>query len=173
RRMAPSRSGAIWWRTGPPRNPSRRAFRPAGRAGADCDRRLPCPCRAHGRCWPRRRKAGARDMQHPFDRTTEDLGNIVFLEHVNTCIADQRLATLFYVSGLGLTRDPYLMTGVDNMWATVGRSQFHLPTGKPQVVRGRTGLVLPDREALLARLAAVREPLRDTAFSFQEHDDHV
>lgn len=112
-------------------------------------------------------------MQHPFDRTAEDLGNIVFLEHVNTCIPDQRLATLFYVSGLGLTRDPYLMTGVDNMWATVGRSQFHLPTAKPQVVRGCTGLVLPDREALLARLAAVREPLRDTAFSFQEHDDHV
>ena len=32
--------------------------------------------------------------------------------------------------GLGLTRDPYLMTGVGNMWINVGRSQFHLPTGK-------------------------------------------
>ena len=33
-------------------------------------------------------------------------------------------------TGLGLTRDPYLMTSVTNMWVNVGRSQFHLPTGK-------------------------------------------
>jgi hypothetical protein len=112
-------------------------------------------------------------MEHPFDRAAEDLGNVVSLEHVNTRIPDQRLATLFYVSGLGLTRDPYLMTGVDNMWANVGRSQFHLPTGAPQVVRGITGLVLPDREALLGRLAAVRPLLADTRFSFQEHNDYV
>ena len=30
-----------------------------------------------------------------YDRTTEDLGNIVGLEHVNVTIPDQRLATLF------------------------------------------------------------------------------
>lgn len=112
-------------------------------------------------------------MEHPFDRAAEDLGNVVALEHVNTRIPDQRLATLYYVSGLGLTRDPYLMTGVDNMWANVGRSQFHLPTGKPQVVRGITGLVLPEREALLRRLAAVKPMLAETLFSFQEHNDFV
>jgi hypothetical protein len=112
-------------------------------------------------------------MEKRFDRSTEDLGNVVSLEHVNTRIPDQRIATLFYMSGLGLTRDPYLMTGVDNMWANVGRSQFHLPTGTPQVVRGVTGLVVPGREALLKRLAAVREPLKDTRFSFQEHNDYV
>ena len=49
-----------------------------------------------------------------YDRTIEDLGNVVALEHVNTRVPNQRLATLFYVSGLGLTRDPYLMTGVTN-----------------------------------------------------------
>src|SRR5690606_7897785 len=103
----------------------------------------------------------------------EDLGNVVALEHVNTQIPDQRLATLFYISGLGLTRDPFLMTGVDNMWANVGRSQFHLPTGKPQVVRGITGLVLPDREALLKRLAAVKPMLAETRFAFEEHKDYV
>jgi hypothetical protein len=112
-------------------------------------------------------------MDHPFDRSVEDLGNVVSLEHVNVCIPDQRIATLFYVSGLGLTRDPFLMTSVDNMWANVGRSQFHLPTGKPQVVRGLTGLVLPDREALLRRLAAVKPLLADTRFAFQEHNDYV
>jgi hypothetical protein len=112
-------------------------------------------------------------MEKRFDRSAEDLGNVVSLEHVNTRIPDQRLATLFYMSGLGLTRDPFLMTGVDNMWANVGRSQFHLPTGEPQVVRGVTGLVVPGREALLKRLAAVREPLKDTLFAFKEHDDYV
>ena len=112
-------------------------------------------------------------MEHRFDRSAEDVGNVVSLEHVNTRIPDQRLATLFYMSGLGLTRDPYLMTGVDNMWANVGRSQFHLPTGGPQVVRGVVGLVLPEREALLRRLAAVKKPLEGTRFSFQEHDGYV
>src|SRR3954453_9557179 len=47
-------------------------------------------------------------MQQTFDRTAEDLGNAIHLEHVNVTIPDQRLATQFYVVGLGLTRDPYL-----------------------------------------------------------------
>ncbi len=45
-------------------------------------------------------------MQQTFDRTAEDLGNSIHLEHVNLQIPDQRLATLFYAAGLGLTRTP-------------------------------------------------------------------
>ena len=97
-------------------------------------------------------------MQQLFDRTAEDLGNIVDLEHVNVLVPDQGLATLFYVSGLGLTRDPYLMAS-DNMWINVGRSQFHLPTGKAQTLRGPTGLVIPDHEALVKRLEPRRPEL--------------
>ena len=108
-----------------------------------------------------------------YDRTIEDIGNVVALEHVNTRIPDQQLATLFYATGLGLTRDPYLMTGVTNMWINAGRSQFHLPTGRAQVVRGHTGLVIPNREALVRRLNAVGKPLEGTHFAFSEHDDHV
>jgi hypothetical protein len=108
-----------------------------------------------------------------FDRSGEDLGNIVALEHVNVQIEDQRLATLFYMSGLGLTRDPYMMTSIDNMWVNVGRSQFHLPTGKPQVLRGRVGLTIPDREMLLARLERMQAPLKGTKFAFKEHKDYV
>ena len=108
-----------------------------------------------------------------FDRTVEDLGNVVGLEHVNTRVPDQRLATIFYVMGLGLTRDPYLMTGVGNMWINVGKSQFHLPSGNPQVVRGHTGVVIPDRLALLQRLEMVREMLAGTKFSVAAHNDHV
>jgi hypothetical protein len=111
--------------------------------------------------------------QPVYDRTVEDLGNIVELGHVNVTVPDQRLATLFYISGLGLTRDPYLMTGIENMWANVGRAQFHLPSRAPQVVRGTTGLVLPDLEALLRRLHGVQKHLADTKFSFQETNDGV
>ena len=109
-----------------------------------------------------------------FDRTTEDLGNVVELGHVNVTIPDQRIATIFYISALGLARDPYLMTGVDNMWANVGRAQFHLPSRpKAQVVRGTTGLVQPNRQALLARLARVAPMLEGTRFGFTETNDAV
>src|ERR1700731_1883449 len=95
-------------------------------------------------------------MQQKFDRAAEDLGNSIHLEHVNVQVPDQHLATLFYVSGLGLTRDPYLMTSDDNMWVNVGRSQFHLPSGEPQVLRGHTGLVISGRKALLDPLPPPR-----------------
>ena len=108
-----------------------------------------------------------------FDRKAEDLGNIVKLEHVNLSVPDQRLATLFYVSGLGLTRDPYLMTGVDNMWINVGESQFHLPTRPPQRLGGHVGLVIPDRDPLVERLSSVRERLAGSSFAFTEHEDRV
>lgn len=45
-----------------------------------------------------------------YDRTAEDLGNIVEIGHVNVQVADQSVATTFYVEGLGLTRDPYLQS---------------------------------------------------------------
>lgn len=108
-----------------------------------------------------------------FDRSAEDLGNSIHLEHVNVQVPDQRLATLFYITGLGLTRDPYLMVSDTNMWVNVGKSQFHLPTGSAQVLRGHTGLVISGRKALLERLASVTPKLAGTAFSFREHNDYV
>ncbi len=101
-----------------------------------------------------------------FDRSAENVGNIVEFGHVNTRIPDQRLATLFYVTGLGLTRDPYLVTGVDNMWINAGVTQFHLPTGTPQVLRGTTVLAVPDLAELAWRLERVAAELGGTAFGF-------
>jgi catechol-2,3-dioxygenase len=109
----------------------------------------------------------------PFDRAAEDLGNSILLEHVNVQVPDQRLAALFYVTGLGLTRDPYLMVSDTNMWINVGRSQFHLPSGEAQVLRGHTAIVIAGREALLDRLASVAGKLEGTAFRFGEHNDYV
>jgi hypothetical protein len=112
-------------------------------------------------------------MTRQFDRAAEDLGNSIHFEHVNVQVPDQRLAALFYVTGLGLTRDPYLMVSDTNMWINVGRSQFHLPAGEPQVLRGHTALVISGREALLGRLAAVARKLDGTAFTYREHNDYV
>src|SRR5262249_41363350 len=108
-------------------------------------------------------------QQQHFDRTAADLGNSIHLEHVNVHVPDQRLATLFYVTGLGLTRDPYLMVSDSNMWVNVGKSQFHLPTGVAQVLRGHTALIIPGRKALLDRLASLAGRLSGTAFKFSEH----
>jgi hypothetical protein len=112
-------------------------------------------------------------MEAKLDRAREDVGNIVKLEHVNVTIPDQSLATLFYVAGLGLTRDPYIMVSTNNMWINVGRSQFHLPTGKPQAVRGCTGIVVPDRAELMERLGAVKKHLDGTRFEVREGNSFV
>lgn len=108
-----------------------------------------------------------------FDRTVEDLGNIVELGHVNVTVPDQSLAIAYYLMGLGLTRDPYLMAGLENMWVNVGKGQFHLPTRGAQVVRGTTALVLPDLEALLKRLHYTQKFLEGTQFSYREAGDLV
>lgn len=109
-----------------------------------------------------------------FDRTDQDPGNIIELGHVNYRIADQRLATAYYVTGLGLTRDPVLMTGNDNMWINAGISQFHLPTGEAiSAPRTKTGLVVPDLEHLLGSLQKASAELEDTKFSFRETNDGV
>ena len=91
-----------------------------------------------------------------YDRDAQAVGNIVHLEHFNVIINDQRLATLFYVVGLGGTRDPYIFMGLENMWVNFGRTQAHLPSRgaqpRPQVLRGTAGFVVPDLEALKKRL---------------------
>jgi catechol-2,3-dioxygenase len=111
--------------------------------------------------------------ENRFDRASEDLGNIVNIGHVNVCITDQQIATHYYISGLGLTRDPFLNTGAHNMWVNVGMSQFHLPTGKPDVLRGVTGIVVPDLAQLLERLHRVKKGLEGTRFGFRESNDGV
>lgn len=103
----------------------------------------------------------------------EDVGNIISLEHVNVQVPDQSLATLFYVVGLGFTRDPFLTVGLSNMWVNVGEQQFHLPTRPAQVIDGHIGLIVPDLEALRERLASIEAALKHTQFSFELKPDHM
>lgn len=111
--------------------------------------------------------------QPKYNRKTQDVGNILGLEHVNVTVPDQELALRFYVSGLGLTRDPYMMVGPENMWVNVGDQQFHLPTRDPQVLTGCIGLVVADLDALQRRLTRLEDKLAGTAFRWTARKDHI
>jgi catechol-2,3-dioxygenase len=107
------------------------------------------------------------------DLTVEDVGNIMLLEHVNVQVDDQSTATLFYLVGLGFTRDPHMMVGLENMWVNLGEQQFHLPTGTPNVLRGHVGIVTPSLDALAQRLESVAARLEGTQFSWSRKKDHI
>ena len=103
-----------------------------------------------------------------YDRTTQDYGNIVSLDHVNLTVPDQQLSTLFHIVGMGHTRDPYMVVGLENMWVNVGRAQFHLPTrDSAQVLRGRIGLVTPDTGELEERLDRIAPQFEGTQFAVE------
>ena len=118
-----------------------------------------------------------------YDRAAPVVGNIVHLEHFNVVIGDQRLATLFYVVGLGGTRDPYLFMGLENMWVNFGRTQVHLPSRgtqpRPEVLRGTAGFVVPSLDDLVKRLEHAGAEMKRIApdlpnkFSFQRKGDVV
>jgi len=108
-----------------------------------------------------------------WDRSSEDVGNVQLLEHVNLTVPDQNIAALFYVTGLGFTRDPYIDFGTYNMWVNVGEQQFHLPTNTAQVLRGHVAIVVPDLEDLARRLAFAARGLSDTRYACHEVDDHL
>tara|TARA_E500000331_G_scaffold338489_1_gene367754 strand:- start:966 stop:1832 length:867 start_codon:yes stop_codon:yes gene_type:complete len=108
-----------------------------------------------------------------FNRATEDVGNILAMEHVNVTVPDQALATNFYVNGMGFTRDPYMDFGPRNVWINVGNQQFHLPTSKPQVLRGHVGVVVPDLDELELRLTRLAPRLNETQFAFRRSADAI
>jgi hypothetical protein len=110
-----------------------------------------------------------------FDRSTQDVSNLVHLEHVNILQPDQRPTTLFYVVALGGTRDPYIFVGLDNMWVNYGRTQIHMPSRdpQPQVIRGTMGFVVPDLEAVKARMKRVSAGLAGTRFSWKDAGETV
>jgi hypothetical protein len=83
-------------------------------------------------------------------------------------VPDHRLATLFFIDGLGLTRDPYRMVGVRNMWVNVGQQQFHLPLGEAQPFAGEVGLSVPMLSDAKRSLERVAPLLSETAFDYTE-----
>jgi hypothetical protein len=120
----------------------------------------------------------APEKMKQYDRDAQTVGNIVHLEHFNVIQDDQRLATAFYIVGLGGTRDPYIFAGLENMWVNWGRTQAHLPSRgappKPEVLRGTIGLVVPDLDSLKRNLEKAGlemkrvAPEKKTKFSWRE-----
>jgi hypothetical protein len=105
--------------------------------------------------------------------TDEDVGHIIALEHVNLQVPDQSLAMLFYVVGLGLTRDPFLNVGLNNMWINAGEQQFHLPTRSAQIIHGHIALIVPELEALRRRLESVEQGLQGTRFGWSVNEGYI
>ena len=121
----------------------------------------------------------APEKMKQYDRAAEDVGNIVHLEHFNCIIDDQRYAVLFYVVGLGATRDPYIFPGMENIWLNFGRTQVHMPSRavppRFERLRGTAGFVVPSLDELAKRLEhAGKEMDRVTGsrrdFSFSRKD---
>lgn len=112
-----------------------------------------------------------------YDRDTQNVGNIIGLEHLNVTVPDQALAALFYVTGLGFTRDPYIDFGTFNMWINIGSQQIHLPKQSPQVLRGTTGINIPSLKSLEKRLIRLDkyfgDQLQNTLFSWQKDDQRI
>ena len=112
-------------------------------------------------------------MSDTFDRAAEDVGNILAMEHVNLTVPDQEMAALFYVTGLGFTRDPYMDFGTFNMWINVGEQQFHLPKSSAQRFRGHIDITVPSLDELKVRLERLGKPLKDTEFGWEIYDNHI
>lgn len=89
-----------------------------------------------------------------FANVNPEVGAIIHLDHVNFVTPDHNMATIFFVNGLGLTRDPYRRADEQNMGVNVGLQQFHLPRrgDKTPPFYGVIGLVHPDIPSVLERL---------------------
>lgn len=109
----------------------------------------------------------------PRERHLDDVGNVILFEHVNVTVPDLHLAELFFSHALGLTRDPYIELGPDLSWFNVGRQQFHVPIGPPQVVRGVVDVVTLDLDALERRCARLEERFAGTSFGVDRTEDAV
>ena len=112
-------------------------------------------------------------QERSFDRSIEDVGNILNMEHFNFTVPDQELAALFYVSGLGFTRDPYMDFATFNMWINAGEQQFHLPKSDAQVFRGHIGIVIPNHTDLKRRLGFVDRFMQGTKYSWEERENYI
>ena len=97
-----------------------------------------------------------------------ELGNFTHFEHVNLRVSDHYLATLFFIEGLGLTRDPTRMVSVRNMWVNIGKQQFHLPIGEAKPFAGEIGLTVPELNQVQQTLKRIAPQFKGTEFDCRE-----
>ena len=114
-------------------------------------------------------------MPNTFDRSVQAIGNITQLEHVNLRVPDLGIADIFFVHGLGLTRDPYIDLGPELVWFNVGRQQFHIPLSadRADVLRGTIVLSVPNLDSFIVRLTRAAPYLSDTSFGFTRTENSI
>jgi hypothetical protein len=87
-----------------------------------------------------------------------EVGRILHMEHFNHQVAEQDTATVFFMNGMGFTRDPYQRTDETNIGVNVGFQQLHLPLrGPTHPFDGVIGLVVPDLPVSEARLKRLED----------------
>jgi len=102
----------------------------------------------------------------------QSVGNIVLFEHINLEVPDALIAMIFYIEGLGLTKDPFQRPPPSVvLWVNAGFQQFHIITNKngpAQVINGHVGLIVPNLTELMRRLTSVEKKLQHTKFSWSK-----
>ena len=111
--------------------------------------------------------------QPKYNRKTQDVGNILGMEHVNVTVPDQELALRFYISGLGLTRDPYMMVGPEKHVGQCWRATVSFTHPRPAGVDWLHRLVVSDLDALQRRLTRLEDKFTGTAFGWSAKKDYV
>ncbi len=85
--------------------------------------------------------------------TMPEVGGMLHLDHINFQVPEHDLVTVFFINGLGLTRDPFRRADETNIGINVGLQQFHLPRrGTTPPFPGVIGLIVPDLETIGTRL---------------------
>ena len=94
-----------------------------------------------------------------FGLTSPEIGRMLHMDHVNFETPDHEMATIFYMNGLGFTRDPYRRADEQNLGVNVGRQQFHLPKRGEYTppFYGIVGLVVPDIGGIKQRFEVLND----------------
>ncbi|MBC92774.1 MAG: hypothetical protein CMM38_03965 [Rhodospirillaceae bacterium] len=106
-------------------------------------------------------------MTEHLSKTFPEVGGILHLDHINFQVSDHDLATIFFIGGLGLTRDPFRRADETNMGVNVGLQQFHLPRrGATPPFPGLVGLIVPDLDIIRLRLTRLNklQKFKDTPY---------
>ena len=112
-----------------------------------------------------------------FEVTSPEIGRMLHMDHVNFETPDHEMATIFYMNGLGFTRDPYRRADEQNLGVNVGRQQFHLPKRGECTppFYGVVGLVVPDIDGIKQRLELLNDlgKFKGTPYGWLEEGNTV
>ena len=112
-----------------------------------------------------------------FGAVSPEIGRMLHMDHVNFETPDHEMATIFYMNGLGFTRDPYRRADEQNLGVNVGRQQFHLPKRAERTPPffGTVGLVVPDIDGIKRRFALLDDlgKFEGTPYDWVEEGDTV